>query len=259
MGGGVQESWLRDEVARRGLDAVTFVPPVPFSEMTDVLALGDAHLVSLQDLPLFRTTLPSKLQATLAAGKPVVGAVAGDAATVIRESGAGVVVPPGDAAALAGAIAQLADAGAETVQALGRAARSHYLQIFSEEATSHVLLDLLHDAARPRPREVGPMTRIAVLGASGFVGSAVVEAARSAGHTVLPLKAPRLSAGDVGATRARSRTSPASWRVSTSSSTARATRTRRRRGSRTCRPPTVSSPASSAGPLAPRTCPGTST
>ncbi len=39
------------------------------------------------------------------------------------------------------------------------------------------------------------MTRIAVLGASGFVGSAVVEAARHAGHTVLPLRAPRLEPG----------------------------------------------------------------
>ena len=38
------------------------------------------------------------------------------------------------------------------------------------------------------------MVRIAVIGASGFVGSAVVEAARGAGHTVLALRAPRLVA-----------------------------------------------------------------
>ena len=39
------------------------------------------------------------------------------------------------------------------------------------------------------------MTRIAVVGASGFVGSAVAEAARRAGHTVIPLRAPRLAPG----------------------------------------------------------------
>ena len=47
------------------------------------------------------------------------------------------------------------------------------------------------------------MTRIAVLGASGFIGSAVVEAARHGGHTVVPLRAPRLAFGadHTGATR----------------------------------------------------------
>ena len=147
VGDGVQGAWLRDEVRRRGLDGVSFVPPVPFSEMTDVLALGDAHLISLQDLPLFRTTLPSKLQATLAAGRPIVGAVRGDAAEVIRDSSAGLVVTPGDAQALSGAIARLADAGSQRLAAFGEAARGYYLRTFSEETASQVLLDLLHEAA----------------------------------------------------------------------------------------------------------------
>ena len=40
------------------------------------------------------------------------------------------------------------------------------------------------------------MTRIAVVGASGFVGSAVVDAARSAGHDTLSLSGPRLASAD---------------------------------------------------------------
>lgn len=40
------------------------------------------------------------------------------------------------------------------------------------------------------------MTRIAVVGASGFVGSAVVDAARSAGHDALTLSGPRLASAD---------------------------------------------------------------
>ena len=77
-------------------------------------------------------------------------ALTGDAADVIRESGAGHVVPPGDASALAHAIARLADAGPDQLRALGRSARSHYERTFSEEATSHVLLGLLHEAAAER-------------------------------------------------------------------------------------------------------------
>ncbi|WP_392544718.1 glycosyltransferase family 4 protein [Oryzobacter telluris] len=150
VGGGVREQWLRDEVARRALDSVAIVGPVPFSEMTPVLALGDAHLVSLQDLPMFRTTLPSKLQATLAAGRPVVGALRGDAAEVVRESGAGTVVHPGDPKALADAVAAMADLTESSRRDLGARGRAHYLSRFSEEATSQTLLDLLGHAAATR-------------------------------------------------------------------------------------------------------------
>ncbi len=148
VGGGVQENWLRDEVHRRGLDAVTFVGPRPFSEMTDILALGDAHLVSLQDLPIFRTTLPSKLQATLAAGRPIVGALVGDAADAVRASGGGVVVSPGNAEALAGALVRFADMPPNRREAIGRAGRDHYLEKYSEHASSGVLVSLLEQAAR---------------------------------------------------------------------------------------------------------------
>jgi hypothetical protein len=58
-------------------------------------------------VPLFATFIPSKMFEYLAAGRPVIGAVAGEAAQILREAGA-VVVPPGDHAALAAAISALA-------------------------------------------------------------------------------------------------------------------------------------------------------
>lgn len=154
VGDGVMRQSLEDDARQRGLDNVTFVPPVPFAEMTGVMAIGDAHLVSLVDLPLFRTTLPSKLQATLASGRPVVGAVTGDAAQVIRDAGCGTVVAPGDPVALADAVATLADAPPETRRAMGEAARRHYLTTYGEEASSRVLLDLLESAADDAPAGV---------------------------------------------------------------------------------------------------------
>ena len=67
----------------------------------------DILLVTLRDVPLFATFIPSKMFEYLAAGRPVIGAVAGEAAQILREAGA-VVVPPGDSAALAAAIGALA-------------------------------------------------------------------------------------------------------------------------------------------------------
>ncbi|WP_418606281.1 glycosyltransferase [Georgenia sp. SUBG003] len=115
---------------------VVFVGQQPFDRMAAVLALGDIQLVSLQDLPLFRTTLPSKLQATLAAGRPVLGAVTGDAAEVIRGSAAGVVVTPGSAVEMAEAIVNLSNLAPIERQSLGAAGRAHYLERYSEEVAA---------------------------------------------------------------------------------------------------------------------------
>lgn len=147
VGGGVTEMALRKLVISRTLDNVTFVPSQPFSRMADVLALGDVQLVSLRDLPLFRSTLPSKLQATLAAGRPILGAVTGDAASVIRRADAGEVVTPGSAGELADAVIRLADAPREQTRARGEVGRRYYLQHFSEQVASQQLVDLLAAAA----------------------------------------------------------------------------------------------------------------
>jgi glycosyltransferase involved in cell wall biosynthesis len=139
VGGGVQEGRLRDAVAERNLHNVTFAPSQPFHRMSEVLALADVQLVSLKDAPLLRCTIPSKLQANLAVGKPVIGAVAGDPAQIIRESGAGTAVAPGNAQALAEAVLRLRSMDAGHLGRLGQAARSYYLEHFSPSVVGEQL------------------------------------------------------------------------------------------------------------------------
>jgi glycosyltransferase involved in cell wall biosynthesis len=146
VGGGVEEQRLRDRVAAEGLDNVRFVPMQPFDRMADVLALGDVQLVSLKDLPLFHSTLPSKLQATLAAGRPIIGAVMGDAATVIRDSGAGITVTPGSTSEMVSAITTLAEMTVPQRVTLGEQGRTYYLDNFSEKVALERLTGLLERA-----------------------------------------------------------------------------------------------------------------
>jgi glycosyltransferase involved in cell wall biosynthesis len=65
---------------------------------------------------------PNKLVEGLAAGRAVVANVPGRAARLLAEGGCGIAVPPGDAAALAGALAELAADPARRA-AMGQAAR----------------------------------------------------------------------------------------------------------------------------------------
>lgn len=148
VGTGVLEAELRRSVADRGLDNIRFLGQQPLDVMPDLLQRSDVQIVTLKDLPLFRLTLPSRIQVALAMGRPVVGAVAGDAADLLTAAGAGFVVPPGDAAALARAVQRLADLPAEQRAELGRRGRSYYEEHLSERAGSAAIETMLLGAAR---------------------------------------------------------------------------------------------------------------
>lgn len=147
VGGGVARERLAQRVSKEKIDNVRLIDPVPFSLIANVLALADVQLVSLKDTPLYRATLPSKLQANLAVGRPVIGAVAGDAADVIRRSGAGIVTRPGDAGELANAIRYLYDLAPAERLRMGSNGRRYYETNFSETAIGDRLCELLATAA----------------------------------------------------------------------------------------------------------------
>jgi glycosyltransferase involved in cell wall biosynthesis len=102
VGDGVELKRLQQLAHNSG--NVVFHPRVPNDRMPDIHAATDVHLVSLARKPIFASTMPSKIQSILAAGKPVIVAVDGDAAAVVVESSAGWVVPPGDVQRLADTI-----------------------------------------------------------------------------------------------------------------------------------------------------------
>lgn len=148
VGAGVQESRLRGRVADEGLANVEFLGQQPFGRMSQVLALGDVQVVSLKDVPLYRVTIPSKLQANMAAARPLLGAIAGDGAAAITASGGGLAVPPGDPVRLAHAMRELTDLGPDGRAELGRKARDFYLASYSQQSVSRELDALLVSAGR---------------------------------------------------------------------------------------------------------------
>jgi glycosyltransferase involved in cell wall biosynthesis len=168
IGDGADKRRLAERVSQRGLGNVVMRPGVPNGQMPALLAAADVCLVPLRDVPLFNTFIPSKLFEYLAAGKPVVGSVRGEAAQILTEAGA-LVVPPEDSAALAAAIAELA-CSQQRRAALGRAGRAfaerfcdrtglarEYRKILAREGDPPYppvrgRWQAIVSAARPRPR-----------------------------------------------------------------------------------------------------------
>ena len=128
VGEGADKQRLRARVAEHGLHNVTMLPAMAHEQVPALLAAADICLVPLRDVPLFCSFIPSKMFEYLAAGKPVVGAVAGEAAQILREAGAW-AVPPEDDKALAAAIRTLA-ADPQRRYAMGREGRCYVEQHF---------------------------------------------------------------------------------------------------------------------------------
>jgi len=126
MGGGVDRSRLERMAEEMQLDNVRFLPRQPMQAMGSILAGADALLVHLKDDPLFRITIPSKTQAYLAAGKPILMGVRGDAADLVKQSQSGVLCEPGNPQSIADAVKELVDLGPERLAAMGHNGRAFY-------------------------------------------------------------------------------------------------------------------------------------
>jgi glycosyltransferase involved in cell wall biosynthesis len=123
-----------DAVRRRaeGLDNVRLLGIVPAERVPDLYAEADAGAVLLRDQPIFDEALPTKLLEVMAAARPVVLAGRGESSALVQAAGAGIVVPPGDAAALAAALVALHADPARAARR-GAAGRAHVEERFGVE------------------------------------------------------------------------------------------------------------------------------
>lgn len=126
VGGGVDSRRLKDKTMEMKLNNVLFLPRRNASEVQAVLAAADVLLVHLKDEPLFEITIPSKTQTYLAAGKPILMAVRGNAAELIEQSGAGICCTPENASDLSDGVRLLFAMPAQERQAMGVAGRRYY-------------------------------------------------------------------------------------------------------------------------------------
>lgn len=107
IGEGPEKQTLQAKAEDLQLSNTLFLDPLPSAEMPPYVASADIILVTLK---LFIPgAVPSKLYEAMATGRPVVLVADGEAADIVRESNAGIVVRPGDINGLVQAIRRLRD------------------------------------------------------------------------------------------------------------------------------------------------------
>ena len=150
VGAGAAEGRLRSMVREMRLANVSVEPAVAADKILEVMATADVQVVSLRADPLFRVTIPSKLQAAFAVGQPVLAIAEGDVARLVEGAGAGVAATPGSPDAIAAAIRRLVAESDDSLVAMGGRGLDLYSRRMSARVGGDALMSLLVDAAEPR-------------------------------------------------------------------------------------------------------------
>jgi len=148
VGGGIERARLEGLARGMALDDVAFLDHRPVEQIGRILALADVLLVHLQDDPLFCITIPSKAQAYMAAGRPILMAVRGDAAELVDRAGAGLCCEPENALALADAVARMSAMPRAELDAMGAAGKSFYRRELSLRAGVDRFEEAFHAAVQ---------------------------------------------------------------------------------------------------------------
>lgn len=161
IGEGVELPAVKAEAERLKLPNVKFIPRQAAAAMPEFLAWGDALLVHLTRDPLFKITVPSKVYAYLASGRPILCAVEGDAADTVRDARAGVCCPPEDPDAMAEAILRMVSMPKAERDAMGEMGRQAFIEQYSQRALLDKYERVFDIAAGRQPKEIAPVAATA--------------------------------------------------------------------------------------------------
>jgi glycosyltransferase involved in cell wall biosynthesis len=101
LGDGSSREWMLKEAQQRELVNLHLPGRFPVETMPGFMQKASVLLVTLTDKPIFALTVPNKVQAYLAIGRPIIACLNGEGARIVVEAGAGLATPAEDAKALA--------------------------------------------------------------------------------------------------------------------------------------------------------------
>lgn len=125
IGTGVEADELRQYAQTIAADNIFFLGYVPADKIQGYLAEADVLVVHLRDDALFKVTIPSKIQAYLSSGKPILAAVGGESNQIIIDSKSGEVACSEDVISITSAARKLVSQSAQWPQ-MGLNARNYY-------------------------------------------------------------------------------------------------------------------------------------
>lgn len=123
------------------LQNVIFYGRKPIEQMPQFYSMADAMLITLKRIEALSYTLPGKVQSYMAAGKPIIGAINGEASKVISDSACGFTCEAEDHIAFADLIRKFCDS--EEKEQMKENAQSYYTNHYTKKQFIAVLQNAL--------------------------------------------------------------------------------------------------------------------
>jgi glycosyltransferase involved in cell wall biosynthesis len=133
LGDGSRRDWMLQEVINRDLSNFHMPGSFPLEVMPGFMQKASAMLVTLASNEPFSTTIPSKIQAYMAAGRPILASLNGEGARLVVEAEAGLAVPAEDSKALAASVLTLYKMPLIERERLGNNGSNYYKENFNHE------------------------------------------------------------------------------------------------------------------------------
>lgn len=135
-----------------GVRNITIHPPIAKEATRAFYNSCDLCLVPLAPFPILQETVPSKIFEVMACERPVLASLGGEGARIMEESGAGVVIPPGEPGIMAEAIGRLAAMPGEELRELGRRGSGYVARHYGRDLLAERYLALLTEVAQSSAR-----------------------------------------------------------------------------------------------------------
>ncbi len=146
VGDGRRKSFVDTFIKEHGLEETVFASGrFPIEAMPTFFKEADVMLVSLRGDYIFSLTAPAKLQAYMAAGKPVVAMIDGEARTLIAESRCGLSGPAEDSTTLTDNILKMKNMAPEELAAMGKSGLEYFQHNFRKDICMNHLCQILEE------------------------------------------------------------------------------------------------------------------
>lgn len=145
VGEGAEKDKLRQIANDKKLSNVQFIDAQPKELIPEFYNSSDLCLIPLKNIELFKTFIPSKMFEIMACGVPIVASLEGEAAQILEDSKAAIVVKPDNPEEIASAIIELIN-DKEKYNGMKASGPGFVVENYSRNKLAEKYLELINNA-----------------------------------------------------------------------------------------------------------------
>lgn len=154
IGDGSEKNYLINQASKRNLRNIIFLDRQTAELMPIYFKKASALLVTLSNNQVLNLTLPSKIQAYLSSGIPILAAINGTSADILIESGAALVSPAENAIAFRDLILEFIKLPIEEKILMGKNGKDYFKKNFDHKIIVNKLINYLNKVIQDKEKEI---------------------------------------------------------------------------------------------------------